>query len=248
MSKLIPLKETLSIVEKVYSLTECRYKEQPCNRFLALCELARKIRTCLNAVYLLPYEKYDVLCTPVNLMYRCMITDLMTSLFFSVIDDETLEVVIHRMDIDFVNSYKKALEANIDARKHVYPEERKEWDELKRDYQEKLYKDLKDCLKSTEIEDWEVMPKTKIIINKVEFKNTIDTMYNVLKTFDETCALAGVYNYYKLFSQSEHFSIKGRFINYKQSFHEQYYNKIHGFIYLGYSNIYDKYKYSINHE
>ena len=37
---------------------------------------------------------------------------------------------------------------------------------------------------------------------------------------------------YRLLSQSEHYSMKGRVFNYKQKLYEKYYDKILGFVYL----------------
>ena len=50
-----------------------------------------------------------------------------------------------------------------------------------------------------------------------------------------------MYEYYKLFSQSEHFSLMNRAFNYKQDFHETYYNKTRGFICLGVEFVYKKF-------
>lgn len=70
MSKEISLKDSLSIVEKVQRLTELCYNDTKHNRFVALNDLTRKIRACLNAIYLLPVDQFDVLCVPANLTYR----------------------------------------------------------------------------------------------------------------------------------------------------------------------------------
>ena len=85
MNKEITIKDTLSIVEKVQKLTELCYKNTLSNRLVALNGLTRKIRAFFNAIYLLPLDKYDVLCVPANLMYRCIVSDLMTTLFIAVI-------------------------------------------------------------------------------------------------------------------------------------------------------------------
>ena len=106
MSKEKTIKDTLSIVEKVQKLTELCYNDTKSNRFVALNDLTRKIRVCFNAIYLLPLDKYDVLCVPANLMYRCIISDLLTSLFIAVINDSQFDEVMHIMDIDFVKSLK----------------------------------------------------------------------------------------------------------------------------------------------
>ena len=160
MSKEITIKDTLSIVEKVQRLTELRYNDTKSNRFVALNDLTRKIRACLNAIYLLPLDKYAVLCVPANLMYRCIISDLITSLFIAVIDDSRFDEVMHIMDIDFVKSLKNSLVTNIEIRKETYPEESDDFDELSQNYQIKVYNDLKDCLSSRKGEEWEIK-KTK---------------------------------------------------------------------------------------
>ena len=67
-------------------------------------------------------------------------------------------------------------------------------------------------------------------------------MYDILKTYgNEVRTLASVYQYYRLFSQSEHYSLKGRIFNYKQELYEKYYNKIQGYVYLGEEYLYKKY-------
>ena len=77
------------MVEKVQKLTELCYNDTMSNRFVALNDLTKKIRACFNALYLLPLEQNDVLCVPVNLMYRCIVSDLMTTLFIAVVTGKT---------------------------------------------------------------------------------------------------------------------------------------------------------------
>ena len=230
------------MVEKIQKLTELRYNDTMSNRFVALNDLTRKIRACFNAIFLLPLDKYDVLCVPANLMYRCIISDLMTSLFIAVIDDSQLDEVMHIMDIDFTKSLKNSLEANIEIRKETYPDESDDFDELSKNYQIKLYDDLQNCLSSEKGEEWEIKKVNPVFINGIAYTGQIRQMYDILKTLDyEVRALASVYQYYKLFSQSEHYSLKGRIFNYKQELYEKYYNKIHGYVCLIEGYIYKKY-------
>ena len=239
---IISLEKVLSIVEKLHILTENKSKQIENKRFVALNELSRKIRISLNALHYIPYEEYEVLCAPANLMYRSIITDLMTSLLISQLNDKQLDDVIYYFDLDFAKSLKTALNANIEIRKLTYPDDAEAFDEQKKDYQEKLYDDLKECLSSAKGEEWEFNSQKSIKINNIEFKGKVSQIYDVLKSFEEVAGYAYVYQYYKLFSQSEHFSIKGRFINYKQPFHDEYYNKVRWIIYLGAELLYNKYK------
>ena len=62
----VTYKETLSVIERLYKLTEQKYGETNDSRFLALYDLARKMRACMNAVILLPHEEYEMLCVPIN--------------------------------------------------------------------------------------------------------------------------------------------------------------------------------------
>ena len=86
---------------------------------------------------------------------------------------------------------------------------------------------------------------TRIKCNPKNFERigygNIKDMYNILKSSKELCGYAYLYKYYREFSQSEHFSMKGRYMNYKQEFHDKYYNKVLGFIHLGEKYIYEKY-------
>ena len=239
---IISLEKVLSIVEKFHILTENKSKQIENKRFVALNELSRKIRISLNALHYIPYEEYEVLCAPANLMYRSIITDLMTSLLISQLNDKQLDDVIYYFDLDFAKSLKTALNANIEIRKLTYPDDAEAFDEQKKDYQEKLYDDLKECLSSAKGEEWEFNSQKPFKINNIEFKGKVSQIYDVLKSFEEVAGYAYVYQYYKLFSQSEHFSIKGRFINYKQPFHDEYYNKVRWIIYLGAELLYNKYK------
>lgn len=239
---IISLEKVLSIVEKFHILTENKSKQIENKRFVALNELSRKIRISLNALHYIPYEEYEVLCAPANLMYRSIITDLMTSLLISQLNDKQLDDVIYYFDLDFAKSLKTALNANIEIRKLTYPDDAEAFDEQKKDYQEKLYDDLKECLSSAKGEEWEFNSQKPFKINNIEFKGKVSQIYDVLKSFEEVAGYAYVYQYYKLFSQSEHFSIKGRFINYKQPFHDEYYNKVRWIIYLGVELLYNKYK------
>ena len=242
MRKEITIKDALTIVEKVQKLTELRYNETKHNRFVALNDLTRKIRACLNAIYLLPIDKYDVLCVPANLMYRCIVSDLMTTLFIVVIDDSQFDEVMHIMDIDFAKSLKNSLDANIEIRKETYPDESDDFDELSKNYQIKLYDDLKDFLSSEKGEEWEFENPKSVIINGIRYTGQIRQMYEILKTYgNEVRAFGSVYQYYRLLSQSEHYSLKGRIFNYKQELYENYYNKIHGYVYLGEKFLYKKY-------
>ena len=241
MEYLVTIEDTLGKIEKLHSLTESKSKDVRCKRFVALNELTRKIRVSLNALHYIPYEKYEVLCAPANLLYRSMITDLMTLLLISQVDDKQLEDIVFIFDWDFTNSLKSALKANIEIRKETYPEDDDAFDEQANKYQEKLYNDLKDYLSSEKGEDWKLKSKTPIYINGVKFDGQISQIYKILRTFEEVSGYAYAYQYYRLFSQSEHFSIKGRIINYKQPFHDGYYNKVRWIIYLGTELLYNKY-------
>ena len=150
---IISLEKVLSIVEKFHILTENKSKQIENKRFVALNELSRKIRISLNALHYIPYEEYEVLCAPANLMYRSIITDLMTSLLISQLNDKQLDDVIYYFDLDFAKSLKTALNANIEIRKLTYPDDAEAFDEQKKDYQEKLYDDLKECLSSAKGEE-----------------------------------------------------------------------------------------------
>ena len=66
-------------------------------------------------------------------------------------------------------------------------------------------------------------------------------LMNKPQSTKKNCSYAYAYQYYRLFSQSEHFSIKGRIINHKQTFHEEYYNKVRALVYLGAELLYNKY-------
>lgn len=237
----IAYKETLSIIEKLYKLTEQKYGETNDSRFLALYDLSRKMRACMNAVMLLPHTEYDVLCVPINLLYRCMITDVMTALLISVVDDNTFDKVMHMMDIDYTKSLQKALDTDIAVRKSVYPEDAEDFEKMALDYQVQHFDDIKDCLKSTKGEKWEIQSKEKLEINGVVFNGTIDSLFKVLLTYEHVRDIVSVYQYYKIFSQSEHFSLKNRVFNYKHDFHERYYNKTRGLIVLGIEYILKEY-------
>ena len=242
MEYFVTIEDALGKIEKLHSLTESKLKKVGFKRFIALNELTRKIRISLNALHYIPYEKYEVLCAPANLLYRSMILDLMTSLLISQVDDKQLEDIIYIFDWDFTNSLKSALKANVEIRKETYPEDVDAFDEQAIEYQIKLYDDLKDYLSSSKGENWKLKSKTPIYINGERFDGQISQIYKILRTFDEVSGYAYAYQYYRLFSQSEHFSIKGRIINYKQVFHEEYYNKVRALVYLGAELLYNKYR------
>ena len=234
--------EALRWVENVYTLTKRKKNGTNSKRFIALYELTRKIRVTFNALHYIPYEQYEVLCAPTNLLYRSMITDLMTSLLITQIDDTQLDDVLFYFDLEFTKSLKSALNANIEIRTMTYPDDAEAFEEQKKEYQEKLYDDLKDYLKSAKGEDWDLKSQKKpIAINGREFNGKVSQMYDILKSFEEVAGYAYIYQYYRLFSQSEHFSVIGRFMNYKQELHDRYYNKVLGLIYLGEKLIFDKY-------
>ena len=233
--------EALRSVEKLHMLTERRKEETRNTRFIALYELTRKIRASFNALHFIPYEQYEFLCAPTNLLYRSMITDFMTSLLISQVDNTTLEDVIYYFDFEFTKSLKSALDANIEIRTMTYPDDADAFEEQKMKYQEKLYDDLKDYLSSAKGEEWKPKRRKPIKINNKDFEGKISQMYDILKSFEEVSGFAYIYQYYRLFSQSEHFSVKGSIMNHKQDFHDNYYNKVLGLIYLGEKYIYDRY-------
>lgn len=233
--------EALRWVEHMYALTRRKKNETNSKRFIALYELTQKMRISFNALHYIPYDQYEVLCAPTNLLYRSMITDLMTSLLITQIDDNQLDDVLFNFDLEFAKSLKSALNANIEIRAMTYPDDAEAFEELKKEYQEDLYEDLKDCLISAKGEEWEPKKQRSISINGHVFNGQVSQMYNILKSFEEVAGYAYIYQYYRLFSQSEHFSIKGRIMNYKQELHDKYYNKVLGLIYLGEKLIYDKY-------
>lgn len=238
---IISLDKVLGCVENLHKLTDTKSHDNN-KRFIALNELARKMRTSLIALHYIPYEEYPVLCSPANLLYRSMITDLMTSLMISQLDDKQLENAFYFFDLQFAKSLKSALEANIEIRKMTYPEDADAFEEQIKDYQEKIFDDLKECLKSAKGEDWKFNSCNSMKINGIDFNGQINQLYKILKSYEEVAGYAYLYQYYRLLSQSEHFSIKGRFINHKQPFHDKYYNKVRWSIYLGTELLYNKYK------
>ena len=209
------------------------------NQYLALYDLTRKIRACLAA--LVPITEHDYLCVPVNLLYRCMITDLMTSLLISEVDDNVFHKIMQIMDIKFAQSYKKAIMAETKVKCSLAPENASAFERASLDYQEQQYDTFKDCLKSIKGKEWEFTKIHSFTINEVKFKGDVASIYNVLLTFPQVKDIASVYEYYCIFSQSEHFSMKNRVFIYKQDFHEQYYNKTRGLIYLGEEYLYKKF-------
>ena len=233
----------LDKIEKLHALTKRKSNEIKSTRFIALNELARKIRVSLIALHYIPYEQYEVLCAPTNLLYRSMITDCMILLLISQVEDVQLDDIIHYFDIECVKSLKCALRANIEIRKMTYPEDADAFDEQAYEYQEKLYDDVKDCLCSAKGEEWKIKSsKSAMKINGIDFNGQISQIYDILKSYKEVSGYAYIYQYYRLFSQSEHFSMKGRIMNHKQYFHEEYYNKVRCIIYLGAELLYNKYK------
>lgn len=214
-------------------------EETRLDQYLALYDLTRKIRACLAA--LVPISEHDYLCVPVNLLYRCMITDLMTSLLISVVDDKRFHEIMHIMDIKFAQSYKKAIMAETKVKCSLDPNKASAFESASLAYQEQQYDTFKDCLKSIKGKEWEFVKMPSCTINDVVFKGEVASIYNVLLTFPEVKDIASIYEYYCIFSQSEHFSLKNRIFIYKQGFHELYYNKVRGLIYLGEEYLYKKY-------
>lgn len=232
----------LCAVEKVYKLSAKMHKETKSDRFIALNELARKMRTALNAIYFIPYEQYDVMYPSVNLLYRGLITDLMTSLILLLVTEEQFNDFLLIDNLKFVDSLRSALNTEIEVRKHFNPQNDKEYDKLKLQYQIDHYNELKDCLDSIEGAPWILKKTSAIDINGQLYTGQIKEMYEILKSSEELYCYALLYKYYRLFSQSEHFSMKGRFMNHKQDIHDKYYNEVLDFIHTGEKLIYDKYK------
>ena len=239
MAKEVLLKNTIYITDKMLELMKGKCDETRPDQYLALYDLTRKIRACMAA--LVPIKEHDYLCVPVNLLYRCMITDLMTSLLISVIDDNSFHKIMHIMDLKFAQSFKKAILAETKVKCSLAPEKVSAFESASLDYQDKQYDTFKDCLKSTKGKEWEFVKMPSCTINEVRFKGDVASIYNVLLTFPEVKDIASIYEYYCLFSQSEHFSLKNRIFIYKQDFHELYYNKVRGLVYLGEEYLYKKY-------
>lgn len=237
--KEVTLKNAIYITDKMLELMGGKCDETQPNQFLALYDLTRKIRACLAA--LVPITEHDYLCVPVNLLYRCMITDLMTSLLVSVVDDNVFHEIMHIMDIKFAQSYKKAILAETKVKCSLAPEKATAFESASLAYQTQQYDTFKDCLRSIKGEEWDFVKIPPCFINKEPFKGDVGSIYKVLLTFPEVKDIACIYEYYCIFSQSEHFSLKNRIFIYKQDFHEQYYNKTRGLIYLGEEYLYKKY-------
>ena len=237
--KEVSLKNIIYIIDRLHHLVSQLHDEATPNRFLALFDLTRKMRTCMDA--LIPLEKYDILCVPVNLLYRCMISDLMTSLLITKVDDYVFNQVMHIMDIDYTKSLLKSINAETIVKTSLYPESTASLQEYSLSYQNQHFDEFADCLQSVKGEPWKVQSKKAIQINGVGFDGSIDKMYKVLLTFEDVKNIAYIYRLYKIFSQSEHFSLRNRVFNYKQEFHETYYNQARGLIYLGEELIYNTY-------
>ena len=235
----VKLKNTIYITDKMLELMGGKCDETRPDQYLALYDLTRKIRACMAA--LVPISEHDYLCVPVNLLYRCMITDLMTSLLISVVDDNSFHQIMHIMDIKFAQSYKKAILAETKVKCSLAPEKTSAFESARLAYQEKQFNTFKDCLTSIKGKEWEFVKIPPCTINGVEFKGDVASIYKALLTYPEVKDIASVYEYYLIFSQSEHFSLKNRVFIYKQDFHEQYYNKVRGLIYLGEEYLFKKY-------
>ena len=235
------LRAALSSVEKLYKLT--KRKETESKRFKALFELTRKIRASLNTIYLIPYEQYSVLYAPLNLLYRSMITDLMTSLLFLLVDDGKLDDFLLVDNWRFADAMISALDTDVEIRSLIHPKEADDFKKLKEIYQKDHYDDLKECLMSGKNDPWVKKRQVDVAIkiNGEVYTGQIKEMYKILKSSQELCGYAYLYKYYREFSQSEHYSIKGGYMNYKQDFHDKYYNKVLDSIHLGEKLIYDKY-------
>ena len=208
MMKEVSLQNTIYITDKLLDLTRTLCDENIPNRYLALYDLTKKMRACMDA--LIPISKHDILCVPTNILYRCMITDLLTSLLITVVDEDEFKKVQHLMDFLYARSLWTALKAETDVKKDVYPNDAKEFERQRLDYLAKQYDLFHDCLKSSKGEEWVFITKPTFYIREEKFDGSVDSTYKVLLKFPEVKAIASVYEYYKLFSQSEHFSIKNR--------------------------------------
>ena len=190
---------------------------------------------------IIPFETSAAVSTASVIRERSLPFMIIRSTTISILCFWFLESSIFSLVSFFTNSLKNALKANIEIRKNTYPDDVEAFEEQSIEYQEKLYDDLKDYLSSAKGQKWKLKSKDSIDINGVKFNGQASQIYDILKSFEEVSGYAYIYQYYKLFSQSEHFSMKGRIINYKQYYHEEYYNKVRCFIYLGAELLYNKY-------
>lgn len=236
--KEITIAETIKIIDKLLDLIKTQCDESTPNRNLAVYDLSRKMRACITA--LIPIQKHDILCVPTNLLYRCMITDLLTLLLITTIDEDLFEKVMHTINYCFAKSFKNALDAEIKVKRDLYPTDFVEIKKQYSDYLEQQYDYFKDYLKSVKGEEWVFHKKPTINLEGTKFDGSTDSIYRVLLNNPDVKDLACVYKYYKLFSQSEHFSLMNRAFIYKQDFHDNYYNKTRGFICLGVEFVYEK--------
>ena len=235
----ISFDETIQTTDLLMKLMGRMCNETIPNRFLALYDLTQKIRACLAVISAI--NEYGVLCVPTNLMYRSIITDLLTSLLITEIDDTQFKEAMSLMDYAFAKSLQKFIKVQTLVRKEVHPEDASTYDAEGLKYQSLYYDHFEDLIESSKGKEWSFKKKPCMFINGVKFDGTIDSIYNVLLTCPRTRAIASVYGYYRLFSQSEHFSLKNRFFIYKQDLHDVYYNKTRGFLCLGEQYIYNKY-------
>ena len=236
----VTIKETISTIDRLLEATRLKCDETTLNRHLALYDLTHKMRACIDAV--IAVEKYDILCVPTNILYRCLITDLLTSLLITVIDENQFKEVMHIMNFKCAQSLRKSIKVGTDVRKEIYPNDAIEFEKQSLAQQELYYDYFKDCLNSVKGEEWSFIKKPQIEIQGEKFNGQVDTIYKVLLKYPEVKHIASVYEYYKLFSQSEHYSLRSRALIYKQDFHNIWYNKTRGYICLGEQYIYDKYK------
>jgi hypothetical protein len=132
----ITITETITLLDKLLEIIKGKCNDTTPDRHLAIYDLIRKIRACMTA--LIPIKTYDILCVPVNLLYRCMITDLLTSLLIIMIDEECFDKVMYIMDYHYAKSLKKALNAEINAKKDLYLDDANEFEQLSLDYQKNI--------------------------------------------------------------------------------------------------------------
>ena len=198
-------------------------------------DLLKKI--CSNVWILSNMKELRDSTTSVNLIYRSVVLDLMTTLFLLHINDQEFEYSIRKLDVDHVKYMKDVLPMRLNLGKKIFNPQENE-DIKEQDLFDQYYDNFECYIKSEKGEPWRIVNLERP--DGFTFNGTAKSIYEYLVdcTDNENLqALSNLYMYYKYLSQTEHYSYLGNKYPFDNEHDDNWYKELDIVIYAGLSEM-----------
>jgi hypothetical protein len=219
----ITIKDVLSLFDDIKKelATELRQRNINKKRVIIFYDLLKRIKSNIYTISIIEDSGKNLLA-PKNLLYRNVLSDLIEGLYLLSRDTEQFEKGIQSLDLAHAKFIKDALIIRTELYKKV---SHKDENEKLQVFMNEYYDKVQCYLTSPKGAEWEFI--------RMSGSFSIRDMSNALKN-DSNESLKQfyfLYHYYRLFSQTEHYTLLGR--EYSFFLNENIYSEVLAIIYCG---------------